>query len=135
VGLTVLDAGPIIAVLDGADAHHRAAVDALRRLEESGDQLVIPAVTYAECLVHPARRGEPSMAAVDAYLEALPVSIEPVTHAIARRAAGLRAKHGKHLRLPDALVVATALELEANRILTTDTGWPRLTVEVEVIGR
>jgi predicted nucleic acid-binding protein len=134
VGLTVLDAGPIIAVLDGADVHHQAAVDALRRLEESGDQLVIPAVTYAECLVHPARRGEPAMAAVDAYLDALPVSIEPVTDAIARRAAGLRAKYGKHLRLPDALVVATALELNVNRILTTDTRWPPLTVDVEVIG-
>jgi predicted nucleic acid-binding protein len=27
------------------------------------------------------------------------------------------------LRLPDALVLATALHLKADRVLTTDTGW------------
>jgi hypothetical protein len=37
------------------------------------------------------------------------------------------------LRLPDALVVATAVVLEADRVITTDTRWPALAVRVEVI--
>jgi len=38
------------------------------------------------------------------------------------------------LRLPDALVVATAIELGATRVLTTDRGWPSLEVAVEIAG-
>lgn len=53
---------------------------------------------------------------------------------IARSAAALRARHGRALRLPDALVLATAIELRAHRLLTTDAGWPLLDVPVQVIG-
>ena len=134
MGLTVLDAGPVIAVLDGEDARHGASVAALREAEVAGDRFVVPASAYAECLVYPARRGGRAMKAVDDYLEALPASIEPITAPIAREAARLRAKHGKHLPLPDALVVATAVALEADRILTTETGWPQLPVRVDVVG-
>jgi len=35
--------------------------------------------------------------------------------------------------LPDALVVATAVVLGADRILTTDAGWPRLTMPVTIV--
>ena len=48
--------------------------------------------------------------------------------------ASLRGVHGPSLRLPDALVVATAIVLEAGRIITTDAGWPELAATVEVIG-
>jgi predicted nucleic acid-binding protein len=47
--------------------------------------------------------------------------------------AALRAAHGTSLRLPDALVVATAIVRSADRILTTDAGWPAATVPVEVL--
>ena len=133
MGLIVLDAGPLIAVLDAQDAHHAAAVAALREVEASGDRLIVPAAAYAECLVHPAKRGPSAMSAVDDYLNALPATIEPITGLIAREAARLRAKHGRRLRLPDALVVATALEVGADRILTTDAGWPRLPLRVDVL--
>jgi predicted nucleic acid-binding protein len=36
------------------------------------------------------------------------------------------------LKLPDALVVAIATHLEADRILTTDRRWPELPLEVLV---
>ena len=42
---------------------------------------------------------------------------------IAVAAAALRANHAA-LKLPDALVVATASVLGADRLLTTDRGWP-----------
>jgi hypothetical protein len=37
------------------------------------------------------------------------------------------------LRLPDALVVATAVELGAALLLTTDAEWPSLPVKVFVV--
>lgn len=130
MGLIVLDAGPVIAVLDPADAHHAAAVAALEGAERAGDRFVLPASAYAECLVSPSRRGRTAIRSVDRYLEDLGAVIEPITRQVAREAASLRARHGRRLPLPDALVVATAMTLRADRILTTDTGWPDVTIPV-----
>ena len=134
MALTVLDAGVVIAVLDGSDAHHAAAVAAVADAMDRGDDLVLPASAYAEVLVAPHRRGPEAVATVDAFLDALPAAIEPATRTIAARAAELRAAHGTALRLPDALVIATAVSLGAERVVTTDGRWPGLPVQVEVIG-
>ena len=37
------------------------------------------------------------------------------------------------LRLPDALVIAPAVARDADRILTTDAGWPGVPIRVEVL--
>ena len=132
MALTVLDAGVVIALLDATDAHHSAARAALREALDRGDDLVLPASAYAECLVGPLRRGPEAAATVDAFIDALPARVEPVTRSIAR-AAALRARHGRAVRLPDSLVLATAIELQAHRLLTTDAGWPPLDVPVQVI--
>ena len=50
MGLTILDAGVVIAVLDSADAHHAAAVQSLSDAAERGDRFVVPASAYAEVL-------------------------------------------------------------------------------------
>lgn len=134
MGLTVLDAGIVIAALDASDAHHGASVQALREARESGDALGIPASAYAEALVGPSRRGDEAVATVDAFLDALPAAVEPATREVARAAAALRAKHGQRLRLPDALVLATAVVVAADQVLTTDGGWPETEVIVEVVG-
>lgn len=133
MGLTVLDAGVIIALLDAADAHHAAAVAALRIARDRGDVLVLPASAYAECLVSPQRRGPNAVAIVDRFLDALPARVEPADRSIAAAAAELRATHGTALRLPDGLVIATAIVLGADRILTTDAGWPAVPIPVEVL--
>lgn len=134
MALTVLDAGIVIAALDASDAHHGASVQALREARESGDALVVPASAYAEALVGPSRRGADAVATVDAFLDAMPAAVEPASREIARTAAALRAKHGHRLRLPDALVLATAVVVAADRVLTTDGGWPETAVVVEVVG-
>ncbi len=133
MALTVLDAGVIIGVLDSRDPHHVAAREALTSAIERGDALSVPASAYAECLVGPARRGREAMRAVDDFLSDLPAEVEPITRQVATRAAQLRARHGRRLRLPDALVLATALHLRADRVVTTDSGWPRAGVAVEVL--
>ncbi len=131
MGLTVLDAGVVIALLDAADAHHAAAVASVRIARDRGDVLVLPASAYAECLVSPHRRGPGAVAVVDRFLDALPARVEPADRSIAAAAAALRATRGTALRLPDALVIATALVLGADCILTTAAGWPAVAVPVE----
>ena len=132
--LTVLDAGIIIAVLDADDVHHRVAREALHDALERGERLALPASAYAEIMVGPQRRGQDAAATVDAFIDALPTVVEPATRDIARAAAALRARYGRSLRLPDALVLATAMVLGADSVLTTDTGWPDTGVHVRVVG-
>jgi predicted nucleic acid-binding protein len=134
VALIVLDAGVIIGVLDANDSHHEVARSALSAARASGARFVLPVSAYAEVMVAPSGRNAAAVATVDAFVDALPASVEPADREIARRAAALRSRHGSRLRLPDALVVATALALEADRVMTTDSRWPRLGVRVEVIG-
>ena len=132
MGLTVVDAGIIIGVLDAADAHHQAAVQLLSTVISEGDQIAVPASAYAEALVGPARRGPSGRRVVDDFLADLAGEVEPITRQAASRAAELRATHGRRLKLPDALVVAIAMHLKADRILTTDRRWPKLPVKVVV---
>jgi predicted nucleic acid-binding protein len=133
MALTILDAGVVIAVLDSNDAHHVAARRALTDARSRGEELAVPASAYAELLVGPFRQGAEAAAKVDEFLAALPARVEPATREIAATAARLRAQHGTKLRLPDALVVATAVELGATLLLTTDAAWPPLPVKVEVV--
>lgn len=132
MGLTVLDASVIIAVLDGLDLHHAAAREALAARLAAGDAMVLPVSAYAETLVAPYRRGADAVAIVDGFLAAMPAVLEPVTARIATTAARLRARHGRRLPLPDAFVVATGIELSADRVLTCDRRWPELEIAIEV---
>ncbi len=132
MALTVVDAGVIIGLLDGQDAHHVAARAALAAARDRGDDLVLPAAAYAEILVAPNRHGRGAVETVDGFLDALPIRVEPIDRATAARAAELRAAHAS-VRLPDALVIATALVVGADRLLTTDRRWPDVGVLVEYV--
>ena len=79
---------------------------------------MVPASAYAEALVGPSRRGAEAIVTVDAFLDAMPVTVEPASREVARAAAALRARHAHRLRLPDALVLATAVVVEADQVLT-----------------
>jgi len=132
VGLTVLDASIVIAVLDGQDVHHAAARAGLASRLEARDSFVLPVSAYAETLVGAFRQGGAAPATIDAFLAALPARLEPISPVIARTAARLRAQHGRRLPLPDAFVVATALELSADQILTADRRWPAFGVPTQI---
>jgi predicted nucleic acid-binding protein len=132
VALVVLDASVVIAFLDPDDVLHDAAVEALT--EHQHAELLITLSVYAEILVAPYRRGAEAVAEVEAFLGDFAVRIEGMTPAIARAAAKLRSE-SKSLRLPDALVLATADELGADRVLTGDESWAPVSGRVRLIQR
>ncbi len=132
MALVVLDASVVIAFLDPDDALHDAAVEALTVHQH--DELVIPVSVYAEILIAPYRRGAEAVAEVEAFLADFAVRIEPITPAIARAAARLRSEFGR-LRLPDALVLATADGLKARTVLSGDDSWVRVSDLVTLIRR
>ncbi len=125
MGLIVIDAGVLIGFMDATDAHHAAARRMLAAASTGGDTVALPASAYAEALVGPARRGATESAQVQAFIERFPIRIVSLDPAIALAAAGLRARHGQRMRLPDALVVATAIVMDADLLVTTDRKWPR----------
>ena len=117
MGSVVLDSGVIIGLFSSADPHHEWAT---ARIEEGliqRDSLIISTVTVAEVLVRPARTGDAEKVLAD--LHSLRADVAEVSQAVALRAARLRASHAS-LRLPDAFILATAQELGAESLLTTD---------------
>lgn len=132
MALVVLDASVVIAFLDPDDALHDAAVEALAQHQH--DELLIPLSVYAEILVAPYRRGAEAVAEVEAFLADFAVRIATMTPQIARAAAKLRSE-SRSLRLPDALVLATADDFDADSLLTGDESWVPISGRVTLIQR
>ena len=124
MGLTIIDAGILIGFFDGSDAHHLRAERELANARQRGDQIAVPASALAEALVSPARAGESSVTAIREFIKRLPLVVAELDIEIAVVAARIRARHGQKLKLPDALVIATAIQKGAGSLVTTDRGWP-----------
>jgi hypothetical protein len=75
------------------------------------DDLAVPASTFADAFLGPLdrRRGRQRRSR---------------QRSPAAYVGRLRARHGAKLKLPDALVVATAEVVGASHLLATDRGWP-----------
>ena len=114
----VLDSDAVVAFLDRGDALHEAADEAIRDLL-SKDRLFASAVTYAEVLTG-ARLGRHDEKRVRGFFADLVSEILPIDDKVADKAADLRSKR-KSLRMPDALVLATAeLHPEVGLVVTGD---------------
>ena len=85
MGLTVLDAGVVIAALSPQDAHHAAAVAAISTAIGRGDRLAVPASALAEALVHPFRAGQAVVDQVERFIDELPATVEPLTRPMPMR--------------------------------------------------
>lgn len=135
MGLTSLDTGVIIGLLDGSDSFHTASREALAEALAQG-RVHIPAVVYAESAIAVIRAGW----TVDLYNEVLarlPVDIGTVTPQVAAGAAELRAaalsdRRRRQWKMPDALVIADATAAGAHTVVTTDASWPPLGSLIDV---
>ncbi|MDH6531903.1 putative nucleic acid-binding protein [Aurantimicrobium minutum] len=104
----VLDANVLIALLSSQDAHHGWAVDLF--IDSVDDTLVISSLTLSEAMVHPARNGQ-----IDVMLRnitSLGIKVAPLDQADSINLAYVRAR--TQLRMPDALVLHTAIEHHAS---------------------
>lgn len=123
----ILDASVLIGLLDTADAHHTVAVDEVEAADQAGTPLLTPASAYSEALVPFARAGRVRDARE--AIAAMGIAVTPLTATIAEHAAELRARHDR-LRLPDAIVLATARDLSA-ALLTYDDRLARVAAQTE----
>lgn len=111
--VVVLDAGALIALYSSKDQHHDWAVQMF--VDSCEFELEMPALTFAETLVHPQRSGKAKKFLNS--ISGLGVSIKDVLASSAIELAELRAKTA--LKMPDVVVLHQAL-LSGGRIATTD---------------
>lgn len=116
---TILDSNIISSLADPRDTMHEAALAAYRRHESAGSGFGISTVTWSEALVHVHRLGTEPVRLLTELVTQITDAIYSVDTAIAESAARLRVNH-MSLRLPDALILATAHEQEDGFLLTAD---------------
>lgn len=114
----VLDSGVVVGFLDRQDALHETADAAVRELIRR-QRLLASVVTYAEVLTG-ARLGHHDEEDVAGFFRGLLSAVLPVDVPVADTAADLRSRF-KSLRMPDALILATAeTDPEVDLIVTGD---------------
>lgn len=127
--LIALDASATLAYLVGSEAASPAATWIFDGCLSTGrNPGVLSTLTAAELLVRPFRAGEAAIGVVEGFLRFFgSIFLADVTYPIAREGARIRASTG--LALPDAIVIATAIEHRAGLLATNDRQWPA-TVDV-----
>ncbi len=131
----VLDSDAVVGFLDRDDALHEAADAAIRDLIRE-TRLLVSAITYAEVLTG-AKLGHHDEDHVRGFFTQLISGVLPVDTTVADAAADLRAR-SRSLRMPDALIVATAeTDPDTDLIVTGDrkvARLPELRCEVRLLG-
>lgn len=121
--LLLVDSAPIIYTLE---AHPRFAARFAPIFERHADgelQLAVTTITVAEVLTGPLKAGEEALARrYQAALEAW--QVVDLTVDIAASAARLRGEYG--LKLPDAIQLASALQINADALVTHDRDFARV---------
>jgi predicted nucleic acid-binding protein len=121
-----LDTAPIIYFIE-QNPQYLAKVRPFFLAIDVGDfQAVTSMLTLVEVLVHPLRHGDEETATkyYDILLTSPNLTTCPVTFSVAQQAAELRAQH--QMRTPDAIQLATALNLGATAFLTNDRRIPSI---------
>jgi predicted nucleic acid-binding protein len=117
MGSVAVDSGVIIALFDSSDVHHAWSMEQIEQIVTARYAIVISALTVAEVLVRPAQAGVAD--AVRADLMSLRPRVVDVDADLAASAARMRGSR-TGLRLPDAIILATALWAQCDYLVTTD---------------
>ena len=122
----LLDTSACIYFLDGApeSARHRSMVEVIELAERGTITVLLSPITVAELLVLPIRERNDEAEALVRLFVASCCQVMPATTETAAFAAALRSKHG--LRLPDAFILATALEHSVDSVIGNDDRWKRV---------
>lgn len=125
----MLDTNVIAGLLNPDDALHGHARDAVRRWEDKAASFAISVITWGELRVGAVRRGAEAERMLGAFRAAVIDRIIEVDEATAESAALLRAAD-LTIRIPDALIIATAREAGADALLTADRKFPDIAPEL-----
>ncbi len=122
MAVVLLDSVTIVAYLDATNVFHAAADQAVAAAAAE-HQLIASAINYAELLTG-AKLGHHDEQIVRGFFSELVSEVVPVGLEVAERASELRGAM-RSLRLPDALVIATA-DLHADLLVGADDQWAKI---------
>ncbi len=116
----MLDTNAIIYFLDGTPSFVDLLIPLFELLEQSRLKACLSVITEAELLVKPYReKNSAAIEAVNFFLDEFPnLKIIPVTREISRQAAKIRSE--LDIRLPDAIILATALNNQCDIMVGND---------------
>jgi predicted nucleic acid-binding protein len=123
VGVVLLDSGAIVGFLDQSDPFHAAADRRVGELAAT-ETLIASAVTYGELLVG-AELGHHDERLIRGFFDELLSDVAGIDRDVAEVAARLRGANPS-LKMPDALILATAETYPADLVLCTDKSWRKL---------
>jgi predicted nucleic acid-binding protein len=115
----MLDTNVVSSLLDPGDALHSQALGVVQDWEGEGCSFAISAIVWSELRVGAIRRGLEAEKALTEFRAEVLDEIHQVEERTADAAARLRARD-LTLRVPDALIVATAQEARAAALITAD---------------
>lgn len=130
MGSVALDSSVVIGLFRSDDVHHDAARTEVAAARIREDGYVLPASVLSEALVGGYRNG--TAAELRRRIVGLFGPVRVLDEQVALVAAELRGEH-RSLRLPDALVIATAI-VEDAVVLTCDQRLGDIDPRVQVIG-
>jgi predicted nucleic acid-binding protein len=123
----LVDSSVVLSYLAGGEPTSRLATELFDSLVATGrNPTSLSMVTVGEILGRPFRRGLAAVAVAEGFLRHFAdMRLVEVSYGVAREAARLRAL--TDLPMPDALIVSSALMIDADVLLTNDRTWrPRL---------
>lgn len=122
----LLDTSACIYFLDGAQhsVRQRIVAAVLQRVEAGNAVVLISPITVAELLVKPMRDGAVEAEAMVRLFVSRLCRVVPMTEKTAALAADFRSRYG--LRLPDACIVAAAVEHHVDAVIGNDAQWKRI---------
>lgn len=124
-GLIAFDSGVFIYILDKNPEFFESSRGQLNRA--LNEPAVISSLVYTETLAklkgNAFARGKEMLDSMADY-----ITVQPLDATVASTAAQLRSRHGKSLRTPDAIHLATAIHHGASVLITNDRSLARVRV-------
>ena len=119
----LVDTSVVLAYLAGSEKASDLAVQLFDAFVGTGrNTAALSAITVAEILVRPFRRGSAAVATAEGFLRHFgDLRLVDVTYDIAREGARIRAE--TDLPMPDSLIVASASVAEIDILVTNDHDW------------
>lgn len=115
-----IDSSVLVGALSPTDALHESSIAAIETWERRGAEFGISTVTWSEVLTGELKRGERSQEEFEETIDETITDVLLVDKAIGTRAAYHRLRHKGVL--PDALIIASAREYDADVLLSGDKG-------------